>query len=187
MCGHDGRGARAAFFSVVGFVLATPAWGQSAGTGVIPNTGYGSRVDPYAGGLAPAVPGYVPPTRATAGTANQNVVVVDPLGMGYPAGAAVPMTSAQAGLYMLSMQQRMLGIGNGQLSGVRPGPQADQHSSRNRGSSSPAGASAGAAHTRDMNVPGGLAARYFNRGPKPAGRSQAYFQRPTGRFPQPSK
>jgi hypothetical protein len=108
--------------------------------------------------------------------------MMDPLGLGYVNGAAIPMTRAQTGLYMLMMQQRMLGIGNGQLSGVRPGAQTDAQSTRNRGT--PAESHASAAHTRNMNVPGGQAARYFNRGGMPAARPQPYYQRQSRHFPQ---
>jgi hypothetical protein len=175
----------AILLSVVGLVQARSAWGQSAGNGSVPSVGLGSRVDPYAGGLPPATPGYVPRTQG-ASTANQNMMsqsmLLDPLASGYVYGASVPMTRTQAGLYMLSMQQRMLGIGNGQLSGVRPGPLVDTQSARNRGNTT--GPHASAAHTRNMNVPGGQAARYFNRGGMPAVRSQPYYQRQTRYFPQ---
>jgi hypothetical protein len=121
----------------------------------------------------------------------------DPMGFGYVyggvyGGAAIPMTQAQAGLLMLSTSQRMLGLGNGQLSGVRPGAQKDSKTGR-----APGGAGAGtqltAAHTRNANIPGGQAARYFARGiglPTAAnvqtstGRSQPYYQRQMRYFPQ---
>src|SRR5262245_1760393 len=67
-------------------------------------------------------------------------------------GSMFPMTQQQAGVLMLAGQAQMLGIGSGQLSGVRPGAGASgtargrqtQPLVRNRGSA---------------NQPGGLAAR----------------------------
>ena len=116
----------------------------------------------------------------------------DPLGFGYVyggvyGGAAIPMTQAQAGLLMLSTSQRMLGLGNGQLSGVRPGPQKDSKTGRS------ATAQLTAAHTRNANIPGGQAARYFGRGiglpatlqaQTSTPRSQPYYQRQMRYFPQ---
>lgn len=169
----------------------------------------GTRIDPYAYGAAPAAPGAygaaqsaasasaaAAASAATAASLNQSMVTpnpaVDPLGLNYiygPAyGSAVPMTGTQAGLTMLMMQQRMLGIGNGQLSGVRggtgtgTGTGANGQASRNGGGA--ATSRAIAAHTRDMNIPGGQAARYFNRGPAPAVRNQPSYQRTTRYFPQ---
>jgi hypothetical protein len=109
---------------------------------------------------------------------------MDPLGLGYVYGpAAVPMTPGQAGLFMLSTSQRMLGLGNGQLSGVRPAdPSATAAARRANGKPE---ALASAAHTRNANIPGGQAARYFNRGSTPAtARSQPYYHRQLRYFPQ---
>ena len=98
------------------------------------------------------------------------------------------MTGTQAGLSMLMMQQRMLGIGNGQLSGVRggaasgTGARTDGQAPRDGGGA--ATSRAIAAHTRNMNIPGGQAARYFNRGGAPAVRNQPSYQRTTRYFPQ---
>jgi hypothetical protein len=104
-------------------------------------------------------------------------------GMGYMLGPGVPMTSTQTGMYMLMMQQRMLGIGNGQLSGVRPQDGTTAKSAKPR---SVATASLpGEAHTANMNVPGGQASRYFNRGvAEPTSRSQPYYRRQSRSFPQ---
>jgi hypothetical protein len=116
----------------------------------------------------------------------------DPMGFGYVyggvyGGAAIPMTQAQAGLLMLSTSQRMLGLGNGQMSGVRPGAQKDSKTGRS------AGAQLTAAHTRNANIPGGQAARYFGRGiglpassqaQASTGRPQPYYQRQMRYFPQ---
>jgi hypothetical protein len=184
------------------------AQAQTAASGLAA-AGTGTRIDPYAFGAAPAAPGaYGAAMAAQAATAaqasaaaqaaaaNQSIVTpnpaLDPLGLNYvygPAygGTAVPMTGTQAGLSMLMMQQRMLGIGNGQLSGVRggavsgAGARAAGLAPRDGGAAT---SRAIAAHTRNMNIPGGQAARYFNRAGAPAVRNQPSFQRTTRFFPQ---
>jgi hypothetical protein len=93
------------------------------------------------------------------------------------------MTPAQAGMSMLMMQQRMLGIGNGQLSGVRPqvGTTARAATARTVATASHPEET----HTANMNVPGGQAARYFNRGVSaPTSRSPSYYRRQSRSFPQ---
>lgn len=108
----------------------------------------------------------------------------DPLGLGYVYGpAAIPMTPGQAGLYMLSTTSRMTGLGNGQLSGVRSRAPRDSQAARTRRAK--AEPLAAAAHTRDSNIPGGQAARFFNRGSAPAAsRSRPYYQRSLRYFPK---
>jgi len=109
--------------------------------------------------------------------------MMDPLGLNYVYGpAAIPMTRAQTGLFMLSTGQRMTGLGNGQISGVRPGGQDKNGKS--------SGTNQTAAHTRNANIPGGQAARYFNRGgtttalrSQPPGAGQN-FKRPSSYFPR---
>jgi hypothetical protein len=176
------------------FTIASNARGQTAAGVQGANFGLNSRVDPYAGGLAPLAPGTVPSTAATSATQtmmnqammNQSMIMMDPLGMSYLNGAGMPMTRTQMGLYMLSTQQRMLGLGNGQMSGVRPGQQADAQG-HGRNAATTAATRANSALTRNMNVPGGQAARYFNRGGMPAARSQPYYQRQSRYFPQPAQ
>ncbi len=132
-------------------------------------------------GISPVVqPG------ARAGTGR--TLAADPLGLGYVYGsAAIPMTPGQAGLFMLSTQQRMLGIGNGQISGTRPAGQIDPRTGRTSGNFPGTGVTA--AHTRNSNIPGGQASRYFNRGTTSASAaaSQPYFKRPLRYFPQTSQ
>jgi hypothetical protein len=144
-------------------------------------------VDPYAGGAAPLAPGYVPSTQAGISAAqtllNQNMMMTDPMGMYYLNSTGVPMNRTQMGLLMLSTQQRMLGLGNGQLSGVRPGQQTDTKG-QGRNAAATAATRGNSALTRNMNVPGGQAARYFNRGGMPAARPQPYYQRQSRYFPQ---
>jgi hypothetical protein len=109
---------------------------------------------------------------------------MDPLGLNYIYGPAIPMTAGQTGLYMLMMQQRMLGIGNGQISGVRPGGTglAGQRTT------SPGAATARTAtHTRNSNIPGGQASRYFRRGPVKASQGGAYYGRQLPYFPRTSE
>jgi hypothetical protein len=124
--------------------------------------------------------------QASGGTGSSTGLMYNPtapLGMGYMYGPGIPMTPAQAGMSMLMMQQRMLGIGNGQLSGVRPLDGASARTAKAR-----AVATAllpGEAHTANMNVPGGQAARYFNRGvAAPSSRSPSYYRRQSRSFPQ---
>jgi hypothetical protein len=199
MHGRDRWLLSTAFLAIAALAACGGAEAQTAGNGLAA-AGAATRIDPYAYGAAPAAPGaYRAAQAATAAAAlNQNLVTpnpaLDPLGLGYvygPAyGSAVPMTGTQAGLTMLMMQQRMLGIGNGQLSGVRggavtgagTGARTDGLAPRDGGGA--ATSRAIAAHTRNMNIPGGQAARYFNRGGMPAVRSQPAFQRTTRYFPQ---
>jgi hypothetical protein len=202
------------WLSSVGFqVIAALAACGVAEAQTAPNgltaAGTGGRVDPYAFGAAPAAPGAYGAAQAaaaanaataasTAATAalNRSMVTpnpaLDPLGLNYvygPAyGSALPMTGTQAGLSILMMQQRISGIGNGQLSGVRggalsgTGARTDGLAPRDGGGA--ATSRAIAAHTRNMNIPGGQAARYFNRGRSPAIRNQPSYQRTTRYFPQ---
>src|SRR4051812_4789743 len=165
--------------------------GQTAATA----SARGAAADPYMSGMAPAPPGYVyapQGTVATQSSAALNRNTVDSLGLGYVYGPGIPMTPTQAGMSMLMMQQRMLGIGNGQLSGARPAANPDPRFSK--GTRTPQartlgpGSHPGEAHTANMNVPGGQAARFFNRGGNLAtSRSQPYYQRQGRYFPQSSQ
>ena len=90
-------------------------------------------------------------------------------------GSMFPMTQQQAGVLMLAGQAQMLGLGSGQLSGVRPvatgagrGRQV-QPSVRNRGSAA---------------QPGGLAARYFNRTTQRVRIPQGFYNRQNRHYPQ---
>ena len=125
------------------------------------------------------------PMTTTAGTAGTAAArAADPLGLGFVYGpAAIPMTPGQAGLLMLSTTSQMTGLGNGQLSGVRPGVQQDSQANRRRRGKDHELVTA--AHTRNSNIPGGQAARYFNRGVTPSpSRSQPYYRRNLRYFPQ---
>jgi hypothetical protein len=92
-------------------------------------------------------------------------------------GSMFPMTQQQAGMLMLAGQAQMLGIGSGQLSGVRPGTVASgaargrqtQPSVRNRGSA---------------NQPGGLAGRYFNRSIQKVRVPHGFYNRQNRYYPQ---
>lgn len=86
------------------------------------------------------------------------------------------MSRNQMAMMMLGAQAQMTGLGSGQLSGVRPvgtgrtGSQASQPAiRRTRGTAA---------------QPGGLAARYFNRGVTTARYPQSYYNRQTRYFPQ---
>jgi hypothetical protein len=90
-------------------------------------------------------------------------------------GSMFPMTQQQAGVLMLAGQAQMLGLGSGQLSGVRPGAvgaargRQTQPSARNRGSA---------------GQPGGLAARYFNRTIQKVRVPQGFYNRQNRYYPQ---
>ena len=76
-----------------------------------------------------------------------------------------------------------------QVSSAASGPMASRPSgtaSRGRTAGHAAETRVTAAHTRNSNIPGGLAARYFNRGTTTAtgSRSQPYYNRQMRQFPQ---
>jgi hypothetical protein len=137
------------------------------------------------------------PMTATAGsqkttaTGTANPLASDPLGLSYVYGpAAVPMTQGQAGLFMLSTAQRTLGLGTGQMSGARqPAQQQPGVASRGRTAGRATETRVIAAHTRNSNIPGGQAARYFNRGTTETtgSRSQPYYNRQIRQFPLPAQ
>jgi hypothetical protein len=156
----------AAWIGFVGLVWAPGTWAQSqtgasslSGIGFMPQSVMGGSTQGGFGVVAvPSMMGVGTQQGTGVGAAN---AMMDPLGLNYVYGpAAIPMTRAQAGLFMLSAQQRMLGLGNGQISGTRPAGQ--DPTGRKTGSSSATNLTA--AHTRNANIPGGQAARYFNRG-----------------------
>ncbi len=87
------------------------------------------------------------------------------------------ITQQQMGLMMLAGQAQMLGIGSGQLSGVRPGGIA------------PGGVRARQRQTvtgvrGTTRQPGGLAARYFNRTSQKPRIPQGFYNRPNQHYPQ---
>ena len=172
----------AALIGFLGLAWAPGTWAQTqtgasslSGIGFMPQSVMGGSTQ---GGLGVvAVPMMGVGTQQGTGVNSANAMMMDPLGLSYVYGpAAIPMTRAQTGLFMLSTQQQMLGLGNGQISGVRPAGQ--DPTGRKTGSSLTA------AHTRNANIPGGQAARYFNRGTTTASRSQPHFKRQSRYFPQ---
>jgi len=84
------------------------------------------------------------------------------------------LSSNQMGMMMLASTPQMMGIGSGQLSGVRPGSGPAQ------GTASQA---TGARARVSAKQPGGLAAHYFNRTTKISRSPQSYFNRQTRYFP----
>ncbi len=176
----------AALIGFVGLAWAPGAWAQSqtgtsslSGFGFMPQSVMGGATQGGLGVVAvPSVTGVG--TQQGTGVGSANAMMMDPLGLNYVYGSAIPMTRAQAGLFLLSTQQRMLGLGNGQISGVRP---AGQDPTGRKTGSSP-GTNLTAAHTRNANIPGGRAARYFNRGTTTASGSQPHFKRQSRYFPQ---
>jgi hypothetical protein len=161
--------------------------------------GQGARVDPYQGGAAPAFPG-APSAAAmaqqqaaasvSAAAAQQyaNTMAADPMApMLMYGGVGMPMTRGQAGLSAISSLQQMSGIGSGRISGVRGGRRAEART---------------AAHTRNANIVGGQASRFFNRveprrpgaaavapvtSSAGAGNSRRFYQRPSRYFPEPAQ
>jgi hypothetical protein len=162
----------------------TTSWGM--GLGYMPqfSTGSANSTTGQSGFAMTPMLMAMPMTTTTGAAGAASARAADPLGLGFVYGpAAMPMTPGQAGLFMLSTTSRMTGLGNGQLSGVRPGVQQDSQANRRR-----RGKETGlvtAAHTRNSNIPGGQAARYFNRGVTPSSsRSQPYYRRDLRYFPK---
>jgi hypothetical protein len=164
-------------------------------------TAYGqvAHVDPYQGGAAPAFPGAMSAAAmaqqqaaasasATAAQQYANTLAADPMTpMLMYGGVGMPMTRGQAGLSAISSLQHRSGIGSGRISGVRGG---GQPAPRN------------AAHTRNANIVGGQASRYFNRieprrggaaivapvaSAAGTGNSRKFYQRPSRYFPRPAQ
>lgn len=160
--------------------------------------GQSAHVDPYQNGAAPAFPGRAMAAAAAqqaaaganasaATSAYANPLLVDPMApMLMYGGVGMPMTRGQAGLSAISSMQQLSGIGSGRISGVRGGG---------------APAPSTAAHTRNANIVGGQASRYFNRAEprRPGARvapvaaasgaenSRRFYQRPSRHFPQPAR
>lgn len=130
-----------------------------------PAVGNGVRIVPSVAAPWAEGGGVVMGGGTSAGGGGIGLALMDPVAMTYLYGVPFPVSQRQAGLLMLSQQQRMLGLGSGQLSGVRP-----MWGSMGVGGFRPAEEPARtAAHTANMNIPGGQAARFFNRGTGPVG------------------
>lgn len=161
---------------------------SSSGLGILPQTNLMGSSLGQSGMMVLPMPMYATTGSKTATTGTASTLAADPLGLGFVYGpAAIPMNQGQAGLFMLSTATRSLGMGTGQLSGVRPGnPQSAGAASRGRTAGHAAENRVIAAHTRNSNIPGGQAARYFNRGTTAGtgSRSQPFFKRQLHQFPQ---
>ena len=124
-----------ALIGFVGLAWAPGTWAQSqtgasslSGIGFMPQGVMGGSTQGGLGVVAvPSVMGVG--TQPGTGVGSANAMMMDPLGLNYVYGPAIPMTRAQAGLFMLSTQQRMLGLGNGQISG---GPSCGSRSHRSK-------------------------------------------------------
>jgi hypothetical protein len=81
------------------------------------------------------------------------------------------MSTGQLGLLMLATQNNG-GVGSGQMSGARPGPQ-----------NAATARTAATSKRRSAAKPGGLAARYFNRTGPHTPYPQSYFNRQSRYFP----
>lgn len=147
-----------------------------------------ARVDPYQGGAAPAFPSRRPaaaaPQPTVVGYGLADPMIVDPVALNYLYATGIPMTRGQVGLSAASSLQQMTGLGSGRLSGVRGGAvQGEERRS--------------ATHTRNPNVPGGQASRFFNRhgtsiptsvpASASAANSQRFYGRHSRYFPQPAR
>jgi hypothetical protein len=109
------------------------------------------------------------------GANGMNSVFRNPMASPLLYSSLYPMGGSQATALMLASQTGMLGIGSGQLSGVRPGNaqsrarSAQQTNAQTRGKAS---------------QPGGLATRYFNRTATISRYPQSYYKRDNRYYPQ---
>jgi len=177
------REAKAQGTAVAGYP-ATTSPGMGMGTGMNMGMGMGFMPMPYGmfGSASPsptdaAALGMARPITPGIGMGGlSNNISTNPMAASMLYGNMYPMTQRQQGLMMLAGQSQMLGIGSGQLSGVRPGSAgpsqgrtAQTASSKSRGSAS---------------QPGGLAARYFHRNAPVTRYPQGFYNRQNRYFPQ---
>jgi hypothetical protein len=176
VCGRD---ARAQGTAVAGYPATTSPL-NGGGTGM----GMGMGLLPMMYAMNPTAS--LSPTDAAAlGAQGQGTGSFGPNGMNgmfrNPMAAPLlysslyPMTPNQTGALMLATQAGMMGIGSGQLSGVRPG----NAQSRGRSAQPTAAKPRGTA-----SQPGGLATRYFNRTATVNRFPQSYFKRENRYYPQ---
>jgi hypothetical protein len=176
VCGRD---ARAQGTAVAGYPATTSPL-NGGGTGM----GMGMGLLPMMYAMNPTAS--LSPTDAAAlGAQGQGTGSFGPNGMNgmfrNPMAAPLlysslyPMTPNQTGALMLATQAGMMGIGSGQLSGVRPG----NAQSRGRSAQPTAAKPRGTA-----SQPGGLATRYFNRTATVNRYPQSYFKRENRYYPQ---
>jgi hypothetical protein len=176
VCGPD---ARAQGTAVAGYPATTSPL-NGGGTGM----GMGMGLLPMMYAMNPTAS--LSPTDAAAlGAQGQGTGSFGPNGMNgmfrNPMAAPLlysslyPMTPNQTGALMLATQAGMMGIGSGQLSGVRPG----NAQSRGRSAQPTAAKPRGTA-----SQPGGLATRYFNRTATVNRYPQSYFKRENRYYPQ---
>jgi hypothetical protein len=103
--------------------------------------------------------------QSASSSASQTGSLVNPMGL----------SPNQMGMMMLASTPQMMGIGSGQLSGVRPGAGPAQGVGSQK---------TGAKARGSAPQAGGLAARYFNRTMKISRIPQSYFNRQTRYFPE---
>ena len=152
---------------------------MTMGTGILPMPGMFGSPTPSATDAAAL--GMTAPQRGgmmgMGGGTTMTNPTMNPMASPFLYGSMFPMTQQQAGMLMLAGQAQMLGIGSGQLSGVRPGAgtpvaargRQTQPSAKNRGSA---------------GQPGGLAARYFNRTNQKLRVPQGFYNRQNRYYPQ---
>jgi hypothetical protein len=107
------------------------------------------------------------------GVNGMNNIFRNPMAAPYMFGNVNPMGPTSAATMMLA-GPGLMGIGSGQLSGVRPGAGAGRGRTQQ-----PAAKSRGTAST-----PGGLAGRYFNRTARIVRYPQSYYNRQNRYYPQ---
>jgi hypothetical protein len=150
---------------------------MTMGMGFLPMPGmFGSATPSATDAAALGMTGAQNGMMGMGGMATTNSMFTNPMASPMLYGSMFPMGTSQraAGMMMLAGQSQMLGIGSGQLSGVRPGGapgrgRQAQPAVRNRGSS---------------GIPGGLAARYFNRTAQRPRIPQGFYNRQNRHYPQ---
>ena len=179
----SGRDLRAQGTAVAGYPATTsPLNGGGTGMGMGMVMGMGYLPMMYA--MNPSAS--LSPTDAAAlgaqgqgagsfGPNGMNAMFRNPMAAPLLYSSMYPMSPNQTGALMLASQAGMLGIGAGQLSGVRPGNaqslsrSAQQTAAKSRGTSS---------------QPAGLATRYFNRTATVNRYPQSYSKRDNRYYPQ---
>jgi hypothetical protein len=169
------QSAAAASASSASSAASTNFQNMTMGMGFFPMPGmFGSPTPSATDAAALGMTGARSGMMGTGGISTTNSMFTNPMASPMLYGSMFPMTQQQAGIMMLAGQAQMMGIGSGQLSGVRPGGAGGrgrqaQPAVRNRGSS---------------GIPGGLAARYFNRTTQRARIPQGFYNRQNRHYPQ---
>jgi hypothetical protein len=179
-----GQDANAQGTAVAGYPAATASMnGGGMGNGLI-GMGMGMGYLPMMYAMNPTAS--LSPTDAAAlgqqgqgtgsfGPNGMNGIFRNPMAVPLLSSGLYPMSGTQAGALMLANQAGMLGIGSGQLSGVRPVNAQSRARSGKQTADKPRGTS---------SQPGGLATRYFNRTVTMNRFPQSYYKRENHYYPQ---